>query len=289
MKILVIGSGFIATPVIERLQSEGHELLVYTRTPSVGIDCRQIQGDIFNFEEFLGVLAWKPQVIIHTAWVTIPGLYREDESNIRYAQFTIDLAEYVSFSDVEHLIVLGSCAEYGLQVGPSRAGVTALTPRSLYGIQKVIAFNSAMSSMQESQSRLTWARIFYPFGVSQHKDRLIPHLIKSVKNGETIELADTSSQYDWITTRDIASAISWVLQNNLPLAIDIGTSFGYTNLELLEIIVKLSGSKTELPMQQVDDLHAKEVCVVDKNSSLLGSGWLPKDSLLKGLEWVFNS
>ena len=53
MKILVIGSGFIATPVIERLQSEGHELLVYTRTPSVGIDCRQIQGDIFNFEEFL--------------------------------------------------------------------------------------------------------------------------------------------------------------------------------------------------------------------------------------------
>jgi nucleoside-diphosphate-sugar epimerase len=289
MKILVIGSGFIATPVIERLQSEGHELLVYTRTPSVGIDCQQIQGDIFSFEEFLGVLAWKPQVIIHTAWVTVPGLYREDITNIRYAQFTIDLAKYVSFSDVEHLIVLGSCAEYGLQVAPSRAGVTALAPRNMYGQQKVIAFNSATSLMQKSQSRLTWARIFYPYGVAQHKNRLIPHLINCIKNEDAIQLSDTSSLYDWITTRDIASAISWALQNNLPLEIDIGTSFGYTNLEVLKIIEKLSSTKAELQLQNLEGLNAKEVCVVDKNSALLASGWLPKDSLSLGLEWVFNS
>ena len=32
MKILVIGNGFIASPIIQKLESEGHQLLIYSRT-----------------------------------------------------------------------------------------------------------------------------------------------------------------------------------------------------------------------------------------------------------------
>ncbi len=45
----------MATSIIEKLKSDGHELLVYSRNSSKGIDCQQIQGDIFDFENFVKV------------------------------------------------------------------------------------------------------------------------------------------------------------------------------------------------------------------------------------------
>jgi len=288
MKILVIGNGFIATSVIKRLQSEGHKLLVFSRTPGARINCQQVLGDIFDFKEFIKVLDWKPQIIIHTAWITTPGVYRNDLSNIKYAQFTIDLAKYISCSDVEHLIILGTCAEYGYQDGPSTAGITNLSPSTLYAEQKVVAFNSVKELLQKSDIRFTWARIFYPYGPNQDQKRLIPYLIRSLKNGEPIVLADTSSIHDWITTRDIASAISWAINNELPTEIDVGTSFGYTNLELLAIVEVLLQTTNQLPAREMHNLGHKEVFVAGKTSPLFTSGWSPTDFLIAGLEWVLN-
>ena len=288
MKILVIGNGFIATPLIERLELESHELLVFARTLNESINCQQVLGDIFDFYEFIKVLNWKPQIVIHTAWITTPGVYRNDLSNYKYAQFTTQLAEYIAHSGVEHLIVLGTCAEYGYQVGPSTAGITNLSPSTLYAEQKVVALNSLKELLQTSDMRLTWARIFYPYGPNQNQKRLIPHLIHSLKRMEPVVLADTSSIHDWITTRDIASAILWAVNNKLPIEIDVGTSFGYTNLELLTTLQELLQTTNQLPARGVHDFGLNEVFVAGKNSPLFASGWSPTGSLQTGLEWVLS-
>ena len=288
MKILIIGNGFLATSIVDKLESEGHEILIFSRTKSTRLKTQQVLGNIFDFEEFAKVLAWNPQVVINTAWITTPGVYRNDQSNFQYAEFVTNLTEAVVNSDVAHLVVLGTCAEYGLQIGPSTAGVTKLSPTTLYAQQKVIALNSAKVLIQESDIRFTWARIFYPYGPNQDPNRLIPRLIHSLRNGEPIALADVSSVYDWITTRDIASAISWILGNKLPVEIDIGTSFGFTNLELLTTLEKLFGA-ANLPHRHLQhDYGLNEVFVTSKNSPLLESGWSAKDSLSSGLEWVLE-
>ena len=174
MRILIIGGGFIAIPMIERLESEGHELLVFSRNASLKIRCEQVQGDIFDFEQFVKVLKWRPEIIVHTAWITTPGLYGSDLSNIKYAKFTTDLAKCISSSNIEHLIILGTCAEYGYRIEPSTAGITKLYPSTLYAKQKVLAFNSVRELLQESDVKLTWARIFYPYGPNQDQKRFIP-------------------------------------------------------------------------------------------------------------------
>ena len=69
MKVLVIGNGFIASSIIQRLESEGHEILIYSRTLKKEVKSQQILGDIFNFDDFVKTLLWKPQIVIHTAWV----------------------------------------------------------------------------------------------------------------------------------------------------------------------------------------------------------------------------
>ena len=288
MKILVLGSGFIAVSIVKRLESDGHELLVFSRTANERINCKQILGDIFDFEGFVKVLDWKPQIIIHTAWITTPGIYRNDVSNIKYAQFTTMLAEYVTHAEVEHLIILGTCAEYGHQGGPSIAGITNLSPKTIYAEQKVATFNSVKKLMNRSDIRFTWARVFYPYGPHQDRKRLSPYLIRSFQNGEPIVLADTSSIHDWITTRDIASAISWAVNNELPPEIDVGTSFGFTNLELLVTLEKLIQTSNQLPTLVMHNLGQSEVFVVGKNSPLFTSGWSPTDSLITGLEWVLS-
>ena len=52
MKILIIGNGFLATSIVERLESEGHKILIFSRTQNSRIQSQQILGDIFDFERF---------------------------------------------------------------------------------------------------------------------------------------------------------------------------------------------------------------------------------------------
>jgi nucleoside-diphosphate-sugar epimerase len=288
MKILVIGNGFISTSIVKRLESENHEVLVFSRTYNHELSCRQVLGDIFNFKEFVRVFDWNPQIVIHTAWITTPGIYRNDPSNFEYTRFTIDLAKYVAGSKVEHLIVLGTCAEYGYQSESCHAGITQLAPNTLYAQQKVHAFNSLRDVMQNTSIRFTWARIFYPYGPNQHHKRLVPYLIRSLKNKEPIVLDDITSIYDWISTRDIASAISWAVNHKLPTELDIGTSLGFTNLQLLSVLETLMKTSNKLLVGDNHILGNNETFVVSKSSALFTSGWLPEDSMLTGLEWMLS-
>ena len=289
MKILVVGSGFIGSAIIERLESEGHELLIFSRTLKPGIRSRQIIGDIFDFDDFVRVLQWDPQVIIHTAWITTHDVYVRDLSNSQYAQFTSFLATTVSKTNLEHLIVLGSCAEYGPQDQASTAGITKLNPTTFYAKQKVVALNSTREALRESKVRLSWARIFQPYGRKQDSSRLLPYLVNTLRNREEVKLKDTSTLLDWISTRDIAAAISWIISHDTPTEIDIGTSVGYTNVELLKQLEVLLGDTKQWARLAVQAEVDTGMAVVGKDSSLFVSGWFPDDTLETGLNWVLDS
>lgn len=288
MKILVIGNGFIGTSIIQRLELEGHQLLIFSRKLKDGIQGQQISGDILDFNEFAKTLSWNPQVIIHTAWVTAHGIYTDDSSNFQYARFTSDLANYVMRTNVEHLIILGTCAEYGPQALASTAGITKLNPTNLYARQKVLAFNTVKNIFLKSNTRLTWARIFQPYGLDQDKKRLMPYLIDSIKKGKQVTLNDTSSVLDWITTRDIASAISWIIDHDTPVEVDVGTSIGYSNVELLQHLEALLVHSNQWARIASQPRIGNGVTVAGKASPLFVSGWLPSDSLDTGLEWVLS-
>jgi nucleoside-diphosphate-sugar epimerase len=289
LKILVIGNGFLATPIIKLFESEGNHVLVYSRSRSEGIQSTQVLGSVFNFEDFRRVLTWKPEVIIHTAWITDHETHRFDLSNYDYAEFTSALAKEISNSEVKHLIVLGSCVEYGLQNKPVVAGTTKLLPLDTYAQQKVQAFKLAKEVLQNSTVRLTWARVFYAYGPGQDKLRLLPYLINELRAERVIHLRDTTSVLDWVTTRDVARAISFLVHNPTPTEVDIGTTFGYTNLQVLESLQDLLGSQKQSKVNSSEFPKEGHVYVVGEKSPLINLGWEPQDTLTSGLEWVLNS
>jgi nucleoside-diphosphate-sugar epimerase len=286
MKILIIGNGFIASQLIHRLLQEGNKILALSRNIRKDIKCEQIAGDIFSFDIFKLIITWKPQVIIHTAWVTTHQLYKDDPINFKYAKFTQELAEIITKTETEHLIVLGSCAEYGTQYTTSIAGMTKLIPTNTYAQQKVYALNIIKDTLLKSNKRLSWARIFYPYGPGQDRQRLIPYLINSIKENKNIELHNTTSRYDWISTRDIASAISWIINHETPVETDIGTGVGYTNPELLNTIEIFLGNVKHKNAYNFDISDKHEVSVADPKSPLFKAGWSPTDNLIDGIKWI---
>jgi hypothetical protein len=78
------------------------------------------------------------------------------------------------------------------------------------------------------------------------------------------------------------------MNNKLPMEIDIGTSIGYTNLEILTILEKQLQPTIQIPPQGNHDIGLNEVYVVSRDSSLLRSGWEPNDTLTSGLDWMLS-
>jgi nucleoside-diphosphate-sugar epimerase len=288
VKILVVGSGFLGTPIIENLQYQGHEVLVLSRNLNEKLDCNQLVGDAFNEENLIAALNWRPQIVIQTAWITSHRSYTFHPMNELYANFTIQLAQLLLRTNVRHFIVLGSCAEYGAQTVPSTAGITNLNPETPYARQKVRAFRTVSDILRGSEIRLTWVRVFQPYGPGQDSSRLIPYLVNSLTIGEGIRLLDNNSFLDWISTWDIASAISWILENETPTEVDVGTGVAKNNIEVLQTLEGLVCKSSHVEISASDQARAIQVASVGKNSPLFKLGWKPKYSLIAGLERLLH-
>ena len=140
-----------------------------------------------------------------------------------------------------------------------------------------------------TKTRFSWLRVFQPYGLRQDPERLVPYLINGLKNHLNIEIKDNKSCLDWVTTRDIASAVSWVLNNSLPSELDIATSIGYTNLDVLSYLQVLLGKAKQTPLVDQSSVESPQVLVAGKESPIFTSGWRPEDTLESGLEWVVSN
>jgi len=287
MKILILGYGFIGKYIAQQLELQGHEVFIFSRTVTHTKKNNQIKGDIFNVNDLNRVIIWQPSVIISTVWSTDHDSYIDDSNNINYANFSISLADFCNRIGVKHLIVLGSGAEYGNQKVASIAGITTLNPLSVYAEQKVNAFNSIKNL--DKNFRFTWARIFYPYAPNQNSKRIIPYLYSCLINKNEIILRDSTSKFDWISTRDIALAVAWLVNNDSPIEVDIGTSISYTNIELLEEICNVTYLNYKKSMIKSLHVTSNELHAVSRQSPLLQLGWKPLDSLNQGLKWVFSN
>ena len=292
MKILVVGgNGFLGKAIFDRLSSEGHFVLKMDRNESALDLPNTILGDLSKPESYLDFLEnWKPEVVIQCAWVTSQKIYRDSSKNVDYQIDTVKFAADCIKLGVPHFIGMGTCAEYGNQQEPCRAGVTPMRPSDLYGQKKLETFLSIKKLATGSRTRFTWARVFQPYGLGQDMERLIPWASGMLATGKEIVVQNPLSKLDWISTRDISSAISWTISNPLPVEIDIGTGVGTSVLDLLLIIASILGVNSKLikvESLKMDGLPQNDL-IMSKSSPLLSDGWKPNDMLLNGLRWAIQ-
>jgi dTDP-6-deoxy-L-talose 4-dehydrogenase (NAD+) len=280
-KVAILGAnGFLGIPVVSAFEVKGWEVIAFSRNKKQRLFKQEVFADLFDEASLKSALSQtKPTIVLSTAWDTEHGKFWTNESNTSYKDATLRFAEISFEAGVETFIGLGTMSEYGVSPGFCNADVTPLVVNDIYSRSK-IETGLRLKQIGEAFGRQThWARVFQAFGPNEKSERYVPGLITSLRKGNEFSIRTPNFEMDWIHTADVASAIVFMIENELNHFVDIGTGLGTTVKELSELICEeLDLDSTLLDYSGQIPGHEKKA-VVDKRSQLLSLGWQPAESL----------
>lgn len=215
MKVLVTGaSGYVGSHIVTTLLRTGYEVYPTSRSVRNGF----VHLDAFIPTKALETLtAIAPDVVINTSWNTHGAEYASSKENWEALSWNESLFEILQETTVQKVMAIGSCAQ-------GQSSVYAQTKRSAH--QK---FNRIFSHSNKTHQ---WIRLFQVYGPGQSQTRFIPHLIRHVREKTTLALNNPLTKRDWIDVRDVAAAIEVLMIASNEVDIELGTSFGTTNLDI---------------------------------------------------------
>ena len=174
MKILITGGfGFIGQHLLKELLGRGHEILGIYRNhatpPLTDNHLQWIQYDIHSNLPIPEELC-QADAVAHLAWPGLPN-YNElfhIEENLYYSYYFI---KNLIKAGIRHVLVAGTCQEYGMQSG-ELCETVATVPVVSYGISKdsLRKFLEALKSKEKFC--LQWVRFFNLYGPGQRKSSL---------------------------------------------------------------------------------------------------------------------
>ncbi len=219
MRVLVTGAtGFIGRHVVAHLLEKNHDVVAMGRSvsklsdmpwsSSVRFITHDIHGPIGEFLSRCG----KIDVLVHLAWQGLPdcrsGFHIEENLPANYR-----FLESLVASGVNHLLVTGTCLEYGMQLG--RLGEDILTrPVIPYGQAKDSLRKSMQALQQGVPFTLQWLRVFYLYGAGQHPNSLLSQLDRAIKRRDnSFDMTSGEQLRDYLPVEEVARRIGLLLEN----------------------------------------------------------------------------
>ncbi len=289
MKILLTGpTGFIGSAFARSALSRGHHLAGLI-IPSESIPPGLPPGDrMFWLRGTLDEAPWPeiaafgPEVCVHTAWITTPGVYLESPENVRFLDSSLRFLQRVREFGARHVVGLGTCIEYQLGPEPLSEDRTPVGPTTTYARCKNELRLRLEQDAQASGTSFCWGRVFYPYGPGEHPSRLCSAIIQKLRQGEKIFLKTPDSTKDYIYIEDVAAALVTVVEKQFRGVINLGTGVGVTVREIAGCLARLLGRPDliEEATQPEPDPFPR---VVADARRLTGLGWRPAVTLEEGL------
>jgi nucleoside-diphosphate-sugar epimerase len=183
--VAVTGSGgFLGRHVVAELRARGIEPVLVARWagPEARVPGRvafdHLHDDTAGLFERMG----SPEVLLHLAWGGLPayGSLHHFEQE-RPAQYRMLRA--LAQQGLQHVVVAGTCFEYGQLSGPLHEGMTC-QPANPYGHAKHTLHLDLRWLAAQQPLRLTWARLFYLWGEGQAAGSLWPLLQAAALRGD---------------------------------------------------------------------------------------------------------
>lgn len=188
MRISVTGAGgFVGEHVLHALQSSGAEVIAVLRpgsTPRTDVqNVKLVSLDIADVTTDVFTRIGRPDSLIHLAWGGLPHYQSPRHLDIELPLQQAFLESCIR-SGLKHLVVTGTCLEYGLHSGELIEDLPA-RPVTLYGKAK----DQLRCRLQQLKSQfdfgLCWLRIFYLYGPGQAATSLYAQLQAAVARGDT--------------------------------------------------------------------------------------------------------
>lgn len=295
MKILVTGAtGFIGSRFIRLALSRGHQIigltsseraipshlppdeyLTWLRGTLGGVSLREIESS-------------PPDVCLHTAWITTPGVYLESPENERFLESSLRFFRRVRELGTGHIFGLGTCIEYKIGDGVLSEDRTPAEPKTLYARCK----NQLRLAMEAEASAnnflFSWGRVFYPYGLGEHPSRLCSSIIQRLARNEEILLKTPTATKDYIYIDDLAGALMAVIENRCGGVINLGTGVGVSVREIAQTLGQMTG-KAELIREASPPEPDPLGDIIADASKLRSLGWGTHYTLKQGLKELLTA
>ena len=278
MKIFLTGQkGFIGQEILSQARYAGHEVMGLERP------FRMENPPWGAIEDF------SPDVCIHSAWIATPGEYTTSPLNKLHRKWSADLIKGLAKCGVRHVVVLGTCAEYAPSDSPLSEEGSTLAPSSPYAQEKAALHDDLLGMDRESGFTHSWARIFYPYGLGEHPDRLISSLIRGWKSNHPLQLKNPECVRDYIHVKDVASALLLLAIQLYQGTVNVGTGSGI-RLGTLDAMIRdrLGVVCPEGANTGASTAKASSDAIIAECKKLKDLGWHPYYDIKKGIDSYFD-
>lgn len=299
MRVLVTGAaGFVGSHVTRRVVQDGHAVWAAIRPGEstdrladvldhlsvVAVDLREASA-VQNL-----ISAARPDCTIHLAWYAVPGKYWTAPENLDCVTMTLALARALGAAGCSRLVAAGSCAEYDWNYGYLSEDTTPLKPRSLYGACKNATREILDAFCIRAGMQFAWTRLFYLYGPTEAKERLVPHVVLALLRGECAKCTNGEQIRDFLHVDDVASAVWAVAKSDLSGPVNIGSGQPVKIRTIVETIAKHLHREEKVELGSFSgDPYEPALLLADVRKLTSVAGWKPSLSLKDGVantcEW----
>src|SRR5215212_896129 len=292
------GAGFVGSHLCERLLSEGYEVVCLDNL---------ITGDLENIAPFLARGA-DFEYVDHD--ISAPIDIQEELDEIYHFASPASPADFERMP-VEILKVgsLGThnCLELALDRGARfmlastsevygdplvhpqqedyRGNVSTTGPRSVYDEAKRYAEALTMAYHRRHRIDTRIVRIFNSYGPKMREDdgRMVPNFIRQALLGEPLSVYGDGTQTRSVQyIEDLIEGVTRLMRSEETRPVNIGNPVEYSVREVAQMVIELSGSRSEISYQPLPEDDPKQRCP-DITRARETLGWEPRTSASEGL------
>lgn len=213
--VLVTGAfGFAGANLVEQLSGNGYKVIAVGRENSSHNDrCSglknviKIYAEMQDYRRIPELLKKQGEdhvdMLVHLAW---GGDRRDMTQQFKNVEGSIAIMDAAAELGVRRFIGIGSQAEYGVKDELITEDL-APEPIDAYGSCKLAAFYLLKSEAARHNMEFIWGRIFSLIGKYEPAGRMLPDLVRRLKNGEGMALSSCEQYWDYLDAEDAAKAI----------------------------------------------------------------------------------
>lgn len=253
MKILVTGAtGFIGQHLVPALLSRGVSVIVTYRNNKAkkqvawtnDVEWREL--DIFSPPKSPYIALGSPDRMVHLAWSGLPN-FKADFHLTENLPADKHFLESMIEGGLNHLLVAGTCFEYGMQEGELTEDTPSL-PHTNYGRAKQALHDYISKIAQQNDVTLQWARLFYMYGSGQNSTSLFSMLQKAIDEGQdSFDMSEGQQVRDFLNVETLANHLATiVLQNTVVGDINVCSGRSVTVQTLVEEYLQKNNADIKL-------------------------------------------
>lgn len=302
MKVLVTGgAGFLGSALVARLTEVGHRVVVYDNLergrraylgPAGAVEL--VQGDVRDAAAVArSVAESRPDAVVHLAALHfIPDCVARPADTLAInVEGTRHVLDACAASGVRRIAFASTAAVYAPSEEPCREMTSPLGPHDVYGESKLRGEELCREHHEKHGGDVALLRIFNAIGPRETNPHVVPHLFETLKTSDTIPLGNTQARRDYIDTRDIALAITAVVERSSGLTpYNIGTGRAWSVDELVEVMSKRLGRPLTIKVDQARLRHVdRPLLVADISKIGAELGWKPSTPLEDTVDRLIES